>query len=277
MEHLLFPTDFSGNSQNALKYTVHLASHLNSTLHLFHAFHVPYIHAEMPAGMYQTAIKDAENEAQKQMQELWNKVQEKEQLSDIDYQFETQLGFAVEEILNLSENLPADMIVIGTKGESGITEVLFGSIATNIISKAKCPVLAIPQTARYKDIKNIAFATTYEKTDLDALSKLVELAKAYKAKIHILHVNEQEGKIKKEEEAGFGKVFREKFQYNNLNFDVCEGKDAASAISNYTDTHQVDIISLIRKKRNLFANLFHSSLTEKMASHTKIPLLAFHE
>ena len=52
-------------------------------------------------------------------------------------------GYAAEEIVNVAEEINADMIVLGTHGRKGIDKILFGSVAEKVIKTAKVPVLSM--------------------------------------------------------------------------------------------------------------------------------------
>lgn len=43
-----------------------------------------------------------------------------------------------------------DLVVMGTKGASGVTEILIGSNTADVIEKCHCPVLAIPAESDFK-------------------------------------------------------------------------------------------------------------------------------
>ena len=55
-----------------------------------------------------------------------------------------------------------DLIVMGTKGASGLKEVLFGSNTVHVIKNAKCPVLAVPSEFVFESPREILFPSDYE-------------------------------------------------------------------------------------------------------------------
>ena len=46
-------------------------------------------------------------------------------------------------IINYAENKKVDLILVGARGMAGIEKFILGGVATKVISRAKCPVLAI--------------------------------------------------------------------------------------------------------------------------------------
>ena len=60
---------------------------------------------------------------------------------------ETRLvtGIPSEDIVRLGQELPADLIIMGTHGRSGMSHLLLGSVAERVVRKAPCPVLTVRQ------------------------------------------------------------------------------------------------------------------------------------
>jgi hypothetical protein len=52
-------------------------------------------------------------------------------------------GQTVAEILRLAQALPCDLIVMGTHGRTGLSRLLAGSVAEEVLRKALGPVLAV--------------------------------------------------------------------------------------------------------------------------------------
>jgi nucleotide-binding universal stress UspA family protein len=61
---------------------------------------------------------------------------------DIETQGVIAEGDPVTEILRAAAEERADFIVLGTHGRTGLTRLLMGSVAENVIRRATCPVLA---------------------------------------------------------------------------------------------------------------------------------------
>jgi nucleotide-binding universal stress UspA family protein len=58
---------------------------------------------------------------------------------------ETRLvtGTPVEQIVHLAKELPADLIIMGTHGRTGVSYVFLGSVAEKVVRRAPCPVLTV--------------------------------------------------------------------------------------------------------------------------------------
>jgi nucleotide-binding universal stress UspA family protein len=226
MQRLLVPTDFSDNARNALQYAADLARELDAEVVLLHAYHIPYVHAEMPAGMYQSAIDDAQQETEQSLKSVADAVLQPKGLS---YRLVGKLGFAVETILSQAEAEQADMIIMGTQGVNGITDMILG------------------------------------------------MAAAFGATVCVVHVNSNTHYVEQQQSASFKHIIQQEINYNNITFEVLEADEVASGIEHYTQTHQVDGLALVKRKRSLLESLFHRSVTTKMGFHSSVPMLAYHE
>jgi nucleotide-binding universal stress UspA family protein len=50
---------------------------------------------------------------------------------------------AADSIVNYAENKKVDLIVIGTKGRTGLKRLILGSVASGVVTHASCPVLVL--------------------------------------------------------------------------------------------------------------------------------------
>jgi nucleotide-binding universal stress UspA family protein len=141
IKKILFPTDFSQGSLNALNYAVDLSKKYGAKLYMMHVIYdiatssgtyVPHISM---TEMYE----ELEAGAKKEMDRFG--VDERKDLKDIEYK--VIKGIPYEEILKFAKDDNIDMIVIGTHGRKGLDRMLFGSTAERIVRNSVCPVLTV--------------------------------------------------------------------------------------------------------------------------------------
>lgn len=131
IQHLLVPLDFSGKSRQALRFAVPLAQKFAAKIHLVHVLPSPRKAEldDLPRLKY-SAIK---------------------RLGDMSAQMPPRLragnavlvGRPAEEILALVARNNIDLIVLTTKGRTGLRRVLVGSTAEHIMRHAQCPVMSV--------------------------------------------------------------------------------------------------------------------------------------
>lgn len=141
VERLLFPTDFSEGSRNALHYAVDLARHYNAKLYILHVIydiaratesHIPHISADE---IYNEMTKWAMNELERCC------VEEIRGLTDVEKV--VIKGVPHEEIVKFASDKKIDMIVMGTYGRTGIQKLIFGDTAEKVVKRAPCPVMTV--------------------------------------------------------------------------------------------------------------------------------------
>jgi nucleotide-binding universal stress UspA family protein len=86
-----------------------------------------------------------------------------------------------------------DLIVMGTRGRTGIGRVLLGSVAEEIFRRTSCPVLTVgPHVSKSAEerleMKEILYATDFSPASLAALPYATSLAQENQARLTLLHV-----------------------------------------------------------------------------------------
>jgi len=98
-------------------------------------------------------------------------------------------GEAVEVILEHAERVEADVIVMGTRGRSGLERLVLGSAAENVLSRARCPVLTIRAESRAHAVpRRVLCPIDFSDTSMEALRWGLSLAAKARARTRVLHV-----------------------------------------------------------------------------------------
>ncbi len=140
---ILVPVDFSENAAKALETAAGLAERFNARIALLHAHHidVPMASHLVPGGpvlpvgfqeqVHQRATEAVEALAKQASQ--WG----------VEVTGKAVVGPASQAIVEEAKQLPADLIVMGTRGNTGLKHVLLGSIAERVVRTAPCPVMTV--------------------------------------------------------------------------------------------------------------------------------------
>lgn len=273
---ILIPTDFSKDAKHAIHYMYlsQLANVLNAEIELLYVYDPIVTQNNLPFPLISDVIAGAVKDAEEQLTILCDEISTNTGLRCTSL---VLTGIAVEEILKEAEAYKADMIVMGTKGASGIERILFGSNTASVIEKATCPVLAVPKGATITLPKRIVFATNYHDSDMTTLKSLASLAKTLDAELMIVHVSKDNLRSEHDLIEQFSKAVAEETRFKQPFYYVMEHTDVEKGLDHFVNSAGADLIALSTRKRSVFEKLFDSSLTKKMAYHIKIPLLAFHE
>jgi nucleotide-binding universal stress UspA family protein len=131
---ILHPTDFSPNSEEALRVAHALARDLGVRLVLFHVAPFDVFLSDMVVPADPQVYSDALEEVRRRVDG-----------PDLKYAVETRYarGEAADEIIRAAQEPGCGLIVMGTHGRSGLARLLFGSVAEYVLPRADCPVLVV--------------------------------------------------------------------------------------------------------------------------------------
>ncbi|MBU0986585.1 MAG: universal stress protein [Proteobacteria bacterium] len=140
IKNILCPTDFSDISNNAIPWAISLASTHHARLWLLHV--VDQLHGIeqyqiltlTPQEIAETMLTRAKAELSKIAGKIKN---------DIKVEIAAKQGKAFVEIIKTAKEQDIDLIVIGSHGRTGLSNVLIGSVAEKVSRKAPCPVLIV--------------------------------------------------------------------------------------------------------------------------------------
>jgi len=176
-----------------------------------------------------------------------------------------------------------DLIVMGTKGASGLKRILIGSNTVNVIAKTKLPVLVIPEVARFENFLNEGKNRIILATDLDSLENqdainiLKEIALLItKPKVRVLSVRPKNTRLsnsKRTEREDLLSLFNPEIESERV---TVFSNNVIGGINFYLNEKNIDtgLISMIARDSGF---LIERHFTREMASHTHLLLLVLHD
>jgi nucleotide-binding universal stress UspA family protein len=270
---ILVPTDFSEVANNALRYAIALANRTKSTIHLLHVKSYPIIDPAFPVDTFATLIEEMDTISREGLNRARQSLLDP---SGVKYILDDISGFVNDEIERYAKEHGIDLIAMGTTGASGLQELLVGSNAATTIGRSEIPVLVIPPSAGFKEIKHILYASDYTEPEFPALSRLIYFAELYDADISVVHVKTDYDRFFDSANNFFVKN-KAHIKRENIKLIQSEKADVSEAINHHIDHNQTDLLVLAKHNRSFFDRLFHRSISKQMAYHTKIPLLVLHK
>ncbi len=279
MKTILYATDYSENSELALKYAHNMSDKMETKLLVIHVFDYPTMLDDLSL-KGEDPFPDIEGDAYKKHNAQLKAFCKRVLKSDI-----TSLNIEIDAIENKSvvngivdkaSEIDAFLIITGIKGYSKLRELIMGSTAKQLIEKAPCPVLTIPSDSVKTEIETIVYASDFEEEDFGAMDKLTEIAKPFNAKIRVVHISTLEESVGK----GYKKDLETKIQkyidYAHLKLDVLYSEDAFNALKIYYRNSNADLIAMLeREDSSIASKVFHRDLVKRMETYGKIPLLSF--
>ncbi len=186
LKNILYATDFSSTAESALPYALGLAKKFGSTIWAVHVrFPVTYP-VVAPEGIPQV-METAEEQAKQESEQLHK------ELAGVPHKVVIGEGDIWPVIDETVKQQKIDLIVMGTRGRTGIGRVLLGSVAEEIFRRISCPVLTVgphvsKRAEKQLEMKEILYATDFSPASLAALPYATSLAQENQAKLTLLHV-----------------------------------------------------------------------------------------
>jgi len=192
IERVLLATDFSSWARRAESYACFLASLWHARLTVMSVLEfAPGMNRDYPVN--HQYLTDRMRDASEQLTDCKQRVG----LRGISVFTRIATGLPSEEVVAAAQAEDSDLIVLGTRGRSGLAHVLLGSTAERVIRTAPCPVLVVHLGAGDEStvqtgvvLERILVPVDFFDCSLDALEYAALLARQTKASIKLLHVLE---------------------------------------------------------------------------------------
>lgn len=175
LRHLLVATDFSPAAERATEHAVDLARRHGATLQLVHAspVHSGVEAPPWPAGIFEAQADGRPVAGAREIEEEVARLG----AFGLTVRGACRPGPPARVILEEAERFGADLIVLGTHGQSGWRHFLLGSTTRRVIEHASCPVLAVHQSDAVRPAggRVLLFATDYSATARRAALRAAEI------------------------------------------------------------------------------------------------------
>lgn len=183
-QNILFATDFSGAAAQAIPYVKKIAKYYQSNLVTLHV-RPPVVYPMTEPGAWPTeAAKAVDEERRQELLATFAGIPTQVLIEEGDIQ--SCLDAAIQK-----NNI--DLVVIGTRGRTGLGKLLLGSVAEEIFRAVTCPVLTVGPHSRMPvrangEFREILYATDFSSESQSAAAYAVSLAQEFQARLILLHV-----------------------------------------------------------------------------------------
>jgi nucleotide-binding universal stress UspA family protein len=190
-------------------------------------------------------------------------------------------GNFIDSLENEARHSDANLVVMGITGQTGkskLEQVFMGSNTLKMIEKNVCPVLVVPSTAQYFEIKNVCLLSDFKEVDKsipDAPIKTV--LNLFRPALHIVNVNSDHYVSLTSEYMAERARLLEMFQGYKPEFYFIGTFDLVETVQTFVADKNIDMLVTVPRNHSFFGSLFKTSNTKKLIYDTTIPILAAHE
>ena len=277
MKNILVPTDFSENSIQALKYAQLLFSTLECNFYLLYVGSLLDTKNDVET-FYETHQSD--DNTKERLTELVKEIREHSTEAHHFFFPLHEYGFFIPTIKKYLEENDIDLIVMGTKGASGLKEKVVGSNAGDVITRVQCNTLVVPVHVELSKPREIAFPTDFNIFySMKILRPMEEMVKLGKAQFRIMNaLKEGDGlNLEQEKNKEYLLDFMDDTFPGNYSFHTITNQKVKEAIQCFVESRDVDMMIMVAKNLNFIQQILFDSIVERISFHTKIPFYVIHE
>ncbi|WP_242158594.1 universal stress protein [Aestuariivivens sediminis] len=272
MKSILLPTDFSKNSLNAINFAMTFFKNQECHFYIINVQKASsFISDDMmvvssSATIYNTIV-DA---AKKSIRNIITNIKKKYHNSKHTFHSIVDYDNFTDALNQVCDAHDIDLILMGTKGASGLERVIFGSNTIHVIQRCTTPVLVVPDGYKFTDLSKIVFATTnLEPFAIEDMQLLKEWVRLYHSNLSILHIADQNHRAY--ESYDNHDFFNTNFENANHDYIDTTQKDILGEIYTYIHLNKTKMLVIKNKKYSFVQRLFASNSLENLAFKIDIP------
>lgn len=272
MTHILVPCDFSEQSSHAFKFAMQLQKTSPAEIHLLHIVDLPFLHDTvlMPVLSFEEEeFQDLRVAALQKMEDM---------LKGVEARVKTHVDFGApsRKILDYITDHSISLVVMGTKGATGMREIFIGSNTEKIVRASGVPVIAVKDAVRPQQIKNIVFPNTVDSdANEDLIMKVKQLQHTLNAHLHVVYINTPLNFRKDILTQQNLSHFTRRYMLRDFTTHIFNDVDEENGIINFARMIDGDMIAVGTHGRKGLAHLLSGSLAEDLVNHSRLPIWTY--
>lgn len=279
MKNILIPTDFSENSQNAIRYALDYFAGIPANFFILHVSLKNPSLKEQRSEVFSEISGNGES-AYSPLSRLQDQIETCRLLSKnpshVFHPIQENV-LLVEAIRKQILEKEIDLILMGTKGDSPGNGDEIGSNTYEVITKVQCPIMVIPEDSHFDGIKNITFVTDYNCLYRNkVISTLSNALNLHNVPLRVLHIRAKNESLTpaQTDNKGFLHYFFREIRHS---FHVLENTNLEPGIQDFVDTWEISMVAIAAKNLNFIQRLMLRPASGTINYHSEVPFLVLHE
>lgn len=286
MNKMLILTDFSANSESAIRYGIHLSRIWNThEITLLHTYEPPVLlepdpaNGFIPAGapnainyaIFEDQSRALEKSNTEEMLQLKTRIESTFNIPDL--KTITTEGFLGDVANDLITREAIDIVIMGISDKSKLEKVFIGSNAIKAIEGIDCPLLIIPgnDLPPVSPDVHIALASDLRPLNQRTIDQLNKIAGSFASiRLSIVTVNTD-----RERASNSSKVntLKDQLAAYNPSVHFQKANNIEEGVHDFVNENAVNILLFIHQRRSFIARLFHTSVGKQITWNSTVPVL----
>lgn len=276
MKSILVPTDFSDNAYAALLYVSRLYAKETVKVILLHSFEdeVSQLSVKLDLSRSSKSIATKQEQLENKGNELIAQIQKDVRTESHLYEM-VVTSEPLTKIVNamIAEN-DVDLVAIGSKGRSGIEDVIVGSNTIRLTESIEgCPLFIVPNEIHFILPTKIAFSTDFnEFYPISKLKPVTRLVRHYRSQIAVVHVGAK-SELTEGQKANYDKFVLDLTEYDAEFHFVPKKGNISGTLHDFIGNHDIDMVTLVYHKHAFLKKLFREPVVNRIGKHKSVPTL----
>lgn len=267
MRTILVPTDFSKHALQALEFAIEISSAYKATIKVMHVVELPST-SLMDYPFHGEVIKEMKKQAEVYYSTWVNEVSDKSSIVEFEA-VQDDVVPAIEKCIN-EESI--DLVVMGTQGRSGLSELFVGSNTEKIVRRSKVPVFSVKKSIKADAIKHIIFPSELALNETRLVENVKHLQSVFNARLHIVYVNTPVAFKREGEINALMKDYIDHYRFKNYSTHLVSDMYEYAGIMAYSNEFDGVLIALGTHSRKGLAHFFRGSIAEDLINHEQCPI-----
>ncbi|MBC5994433.1 universal stress protein [Pontibacter cellulosilyticus] len=279
IKRILVPTDFSEQARNAYEIAIAIARKTGAGIKLLHAVELPSgsgfnvtgdmsIQLNSMEGVYMLKLLEKTKADMAHLVDSFDH-------SGVHVVQQVEVNRPINQIRRTIKEDAVDLVVMGSKGSSGLDEFLIGSNTEKVVRTAECPVLTVKHREPNFEVKEIVLASDFKREIRHAVERFKTFQAMFGARMHLVYVNTPGAFESTSNISGKLEHIAEKYGLQNYTINVYNDVMEEDGILHFAEDIRADLIMMATHGRTGLAHLLSGSIAEDLVNHTNIPVLTF--
>ena len=275
MKNILVPFDFSEYAEAALDFALEFSQVTQGHVTVLNVIEYPLattFNVSGEIGQFDQEDEVFTLELIKKTKERMASLYNSEKYAQAEFATQVMMGNPYEGITNLVEEKGTDLIIMGTKGATGIREMFVGSNAEKVVRQATCPVITIHKEQKFEGIKKIVYATDLDASHEPILDKFKEFQDLFNSHIDLVWVHTPHNVIHEDAARERLEEIAKAHSLTNYEIHVAKGFYPEEGILLHAWNVKADMVALATHGYKGLAHLFLGSIAEDVVNHGTVPV-----
>lgn len=275
MKKIIVPVDFSDQSEYALEAAVKIAKKNGTEILALHML-------EMSDSVLNSTDAEQQQKAiffLRLAEKRFNEFLDKPYLKGVNITPIVKHFKVFSEVNDVAKEHNADLIIMGSQGTSGFSEIFVGSNTEKVVRYSDIPVLVLKDRYNKDTFNDVVYASDFSSNSVESFQKVTKLFGALKANLHFLYVNLPSDRFRSTNEideiiSNF--LMQAQGKINSLkDINIVSDYTVEKGVLNFANKIGADLIAVSTHGRTGIAHFFEGSISEDIANHAVLPVMTF--